>query len=263
MTMPSPDLSPAFPPDFPANAAPLILVTGAARRVGAEIARQLHASGARVALHYRSSADEAETLAAALNAVRTDSAFTVGGDLARFGAADEVAAAVLARAGRLDGLVNNASSFFPTPVGSIDRAAWDELIGSNLMGPLFLSQALAPALQASGGAIVNIVDIHAERPLARYPVYSAAKAGLAALTRALAIELAPAVRVNGVSPGPIDWPEDGQFPPAERARIIDHTLLKRVGSAADIARTVRFLMFDAPYITGQIIAVDGGRSAHL
>ncbi|MDI3514501.1 MAG: pteridine reductase [Rhodocyclaceae bacterium] len=245
------------------NAAPLILVTGAARRVGAGIVSELHAAGARVALHYRHSADEAETLAAALNAVRADSAFTVGGDLARFGAAEEIAAAVMARAGRLDGLVNNASSFFPTPLGRIDRAAWDELIGSNLMGPLFLSQALAPALQASRGAIVNIVDIHAERPLARYPLYCAAKAGLAGLTRALAIELAPAVRVNGVSPGPIDWPEDEQFPPAERARIIDHTLLKRTGSAADIARTVRFLLFDAPYVTGQIIAVDGGRSAHL
>ena len=247
----------------PPNAAPLILVTGAARRVGAEIARELHAAGACVALHYRHSADEAETLAATLNAVRAESAFTGGGDLARCGAAEEIAAAVLARAGRLDGLVNNASSFFASPLGRIDRAAWDELIGSNLMGPLFLSQALAPALQASRGAIVNIVDIHAERPLARYPLYCAAKAGLAGLTRALAIELAPAVRVNGVSPGPIDWPEDGQFPPAERARIIDHTLLKRTGSAADIARTVRFLMFDAPYVTGQIIAVDGGRSAHL
>jgi pteridine reductase len=195
MTMPYPDSTP--------NAAPLILVTGAARRVGAEIARQLHAGGARIAVHYRHSADEAEILAAALNAARAGSAFTVGGDLARFGAAEAVAAGVLARTGRLDGLVNNASSFFPTPVGSIDRAAWDELIGSNLMGPLFLSQALAPALQASAGAIVNIVDIHAERPLARYPLYSAAKAGLAALTRALAIELAPAVRVNGVSPGPM------------------------------------------------------------
>jgi pteridine reductase len=255
MTMPASDLLP--------DAAPLILVTGAARRVGAEIARQLHADGARVALHYRHSADEAETLATALNALRPGSAFTVGGDLARFGVAEEVAAAVLARAGRLDGLVNNASSFFPTPLGTIDRKAWDELIGSNLMGPLFLSQALAPALRARSGAIVNIVDIHAERPLAHYPVYSAAKAGLGALTRALAIELAPAVRVNGVSPGPIEWPEDGQFSPDARQRIIDHTLLKRVGSATDIARTVRFLMFDAPYITGQIIAVDGGRTAHL
>ena len=231
MTMPSPDYLP--------NAAPLILVTGAARRVGAEIARQLHASGARVALHYRSSVGEAEALA------------------------EEIAAQVLARGQGLDGLVNNASSFFPTPVGRIDRAAWDELMGSNLMGPLFLSQAVAPALRAAGGAIVNIVDIHAERPLTGYTVYNVAKGGLATLTRALAIDLAPEVRVNGVAPGPIDWPEDGQFPPEERQRIIAHTLLKRVGSPSDIARTVRFLMLDAPYITGQIIAVDGGRSVHL
>jgi len=243
--------------------APVILVTGAARRVGAEIVRHLHAAGARVALHYRSSAGEAERLAAELDALRAGSAFTVGGDLARFGAAEEIAAAALARFGRIDGLVNNASSFFPTPLGHIDRAAWDELVGSNLMGPLFLSQALAPAIRRRHGAIVNIVDIHAERPLQRYPLYSAAKAGLAGLTRALAIELAPEARVNGISPGPIEWPEDGQFPPDERRRIIDHTLLKRVGSAADIARTVRFLMFEAPYITGQIIAVDGGRSASL
>lgn len=251
MTLPSP------------SPAPLILVTGAARRVGASIARELHAAGARVVLHYRHSAAAAAALAADFNARRPDSAFAVGADLARFGAAEELASRVLALGGRLDGLVNNASSFFPTPVGSIDRAAWDELIGSNLMGPLFLSQALAPALRASGGAIVNLVDIHAERPLPRYPLYSAAKAGLAGLTRALAVELAPAVRVNGVSPGPIEWPEDGQFPATERQHIIDHTLLKRIGSATDIARTVRFLLFDAPYITGQIIAVDGGRSAHL
>lgn len=246
-----------------AGRAPLILVTGAARRVGAEIARNLHAAGARVALHYRRSADEAEALAEALNALRPDSAFTVRGDLARFGAAEEIAAQVLDRGDGLDGLVNNASSFFPTPVGSIDRAAWDELVGSNLMGPLFLSQALAPALRASGGAIVYIVDIHAERPLTGYTVYNVAKGGLATLTRALAIDLAPEVRVNGVAPGPIDWPEDDQFPAAERERIIAHTLLKRAGSPADIARTVRFLILDAPYVTGQIIAVDGGRSVHL
>ena len=243
--------------------APVILVTGAARRVGAAIARELHAAGARVALHYRNSADAAAQLAAELNAVRAHSAFTVGGDLGQFGVAEELARAALARFGRIDGLINNASSFFPTPLGHIDRAAWDDLIGSNLMGPLFLTQALAPSIRLQRGAIVNIVDIHAERPLRRYPLYSAAKAGLAGLTRALAIELAPEVRVNGVSPGPIDWPEDDQFSAEERKQIIEHTLLKRVGTASDIARTVRFLMFDAPYISGQIIAVDGGRSAHL
>ncbi|MBN8441982.1 MAG: pteridine reductase [Thauera sp.] len=243
--------------------APVILVTGAARRVGAEIARQLHASGARIALHYRHSATEADRLASQLNALRAESAFTFGGDLGVEGVPEQVAAAVLARFGRVDGLVNNASSFFPTEVGAIDRAAWDDLIGSNLKGPLFLSQALAPALRAQRGAIVNIVDIHAEQPLKHYLLYSVAKAGLAGLTRALALELAPEVRVNGVSPGPIDWPEDGQFSPAERERIVAHTLLQRTGSPADIACTVRFLLLDAPYITGQILAVDGGRSIHL
>lgn len=243
--------------------APVVLVTGGARRVGAEIVRTLHEAGARIALHYRQSATAAERLAAELDIARPGSAFTVGGDLAVDGVPERVAQAVLARYGRLDGLVNNASSFFPTEVGRIDRAAWDDLIGSNLKGPLFLSQALAPALREARGAIVNIVDIHAEQPLRHYLLYSVAKSGLAGLTRALALELAPEVRVNGVSPGPIDWPEDGQFPPEERARIVAHTLLQRTGSPADIARTVRFLLLDAPYITGQILAVDGGRSIHL
>ena len=196
--------------------------------MGAEIARSLHAAGARVALHYRHSAGEAEALAAAFNALRPDTAFTVKGDLARFGAAEEIAAQVLDRGDGLDGLVNNASSFFPTPVGSIDRAAWDELMGSNLMGPLFLSQALAPALRAAGGAIVNIVDIHAERPLTGYTVYNVAKGGLATLTRALAIDLAPEVRVNGV-----------HFPlirGAHRAtRTVDDVFLLEVFLAAQFA----------------------------
>ena len=170
---------------------------------------------------------------------------------------------VVAQFGRLDGLVCNASSFFPTPLGQIDEAAWHDLVGSNFKAPLFLAQAVAPHLQATGGAIVNITDIHAERPLAGYPLYAAAKGALLTLTRALAIELAPAVRVNAVAPGPILWPEDGQFPGADRAAIVQHTLLKRLGTPEDIARTVRFLMFDAPYITGQTINVDGGRSAHL
>lgn len=242
---------------------PVVLVTGAARRVGAEIARALHAAGADVALHYRSSGAEAGRLAAALNATRPESAWTLQGDLKEDGQPEALALAVLARRGRLDALVNNASSFYPTPLGTIDAAAWTELVGSNLKGPLFLSQAAAPALRESRGAIVNIVDIHAERPLRHYPLYCAAKAGLSGLTRALAIELAPEVRVNGVSPGPVEWPEDDQITPPEKDAIIRHTLLGRVGSPADIARTVRFLIFDAPYITGQILAVDGGRSVHL
>jgi pteridine reductase len=170
---------------------------------------------------------------------------------------------VLERFGRLDALVNNASSFYPTAVGSITEVQWSDLIGSNLKAPLFLAQAAAPALEASGGAIVNIIDIHAERPLRGYPLYCAAKAGLAGLTRALAVEMGPRVRVNGVAPGPIQWPDDGSFDAVAKDAIVEHTLLKRVGEPADIARTVLFLLADAPYITGQIIAVDGGRSAHL
>jgi pteridine reductase len=243
---------------------PVILITGAARRVGAEIARTLHAAGACVAIHYRSSAHEAETLAAELNAARADSAAAFKADLLDVVALPPLVAAVVARFGRLDGLVNNASSFFPTKVGAVDTAAWDDLIGSNLKAPLFLAQAAAPYLSAAAGCIVNITDVHAERPLKGFPVYCAAKGGLLNLTRSLAIELAPAVRVNAVAPGPIEWPDDDvSFPPAERAAIVEHTLLKRVGSPADIARTVKFLVFDAPYITGQVINVDGGRTAHL
>lgn len=245
------------------NEAPVILVTGAARRVGAAVARSLHGAGARIVLHYRSAANEAEALAREFNALRADSAACVRGDLARDGEPARIAADALACFGRLDGLVNNASSFFPTALGEIDETAWSELIGSNLKGPLFLTQALAPALREARGAIVNIVDIHAERPFRGYLVYCAAKAGLLGLTRALAVELAPQVRVNGVSPGPIAWPEDGQYAPEERSAIIADTLLQRQGSPEDIASAVRFLMLDAPYVTGQILAVDGGRSAHL
>lgn len=244
-------------------ATPVILITGAARRVGAAIARALHADGAHVVLHYRHSIEDARALADALNAERPDSASLAGGDLKEDGVPEAIIAGVVHRRGRLDALVNNASSFFPTPMGSIDLAAWDDLMGSNLKAPLFLSQAAAPYLHEQRGSIVNIVDIHAERPLRNYPVYSAAKAGLLGLTRALALELAPDIRVNGIAPGAIVWPEDRQFSSAEREAIIAHTLLKREGEPHDIARTARFLIFDAPYITGQIIAVNGGRNAHL
>lgn len=241
----------------------VVLITGAARRVGAEIARGLHAVGATVALHCRRSSGEAEALARELCAQRSGSAFTLQADLLEAGAAESLVAAAVGRQGRLDGLVNNASSFYPTPVGTITEADWADLVGSNMKAPLFLTQAAAPALSAAGGAVVNIVDIHAERPLAGYPVYCAAKAGLLGLTRAMAVELAPRVRVNGVAPGAIAWPEDGQFSEAERAVIERHALLGRTGSPADIAGAVRFLLFEAPYVTGQILAVDGGRSAHL
>jgi pteridine reductase len=243
---------------------PVVLVTGAARRVGAEIARALHAAGACVAIHYRSSAADAAALAAELNATRPDSAAVFPADLLDMNALPRLVESVVARFGRLDALVNNASSFFATKVGAVDAAAWDDLIGSNLKAPLFLSQAAAPHLAHSGGCIVNITDIHAERPLKGYLLYCAAKAGLLGLTRALALELGPAVRVNAVAPGAIEWPAGTvDFPPAARTAIIDHTLLKRVGSPADVARTVKFLVFDAPYVTGQVINVDGGRTTYL
>lgn len=246
--------------------APVILVTGAAHRVGAAIARHLHAAGAHLALHYRQSAEAAQQLANELNQQRPDSASCHQADLCQTSTLTVLLTEVLQQHGRLDGLVNNASSFYATPLGQIDEATWDDLVGSNFKGPLFLSQAAAPHLQARQGAIINITDIHAEQPLKNYPLYCAAKAGLLGLTRALALELAPAVRVNAVAPGPIDWPTGtaaADFNAAAQQRIIEQTLLQRQGSAEDIARTVGFLLFDAPYITGQVIAVDGGRSIHL
>ena len=246
-----------------ATSAPVILITGAARRVGAAIAVALHAAGARVVLHARQSLADAEALARRLNSERSGSVRIVSADLLDTTSIEPLIANAVAQFNRLDGLVCNASSFFPTPIGKIDEAAWHDLVGSNFKAPLFLAQAAAPYLRAAGGTIVNITDIHAERPLAGYPLYAAAKGALLTLTRALAIELAPEVRVNAVAPGPILWPEDGQFPDDQRDAIVRHTLLKRPGSPDDIASAVRFLMLNAPYITGQVINVDGGRSAHL
>ena len=240
----------------------VILVTGAARRVGSAIVRHLHGQGARIVLHCRSARAEADALAGALNGARIDSAMVVQADLLDTAQLPALVAAVTARYGRLDGLVNNASSFYPTAVGEINETAWQDLVGSNFKAPLFLAQAAAPALRVSGGAIVNITDIHAERPLQGYPLYSAAKGALLTLTRALAVELAPEIRVNAVAPGPILWPDDGQLDDGSRAEIVRHTLLKREGTPEDIAGAVAFLM-SAAYITGQVINVDGGRTAHL
>jgi pteridine reductase len=240
-----------------------VLVTGAAKRVGRSIARELHAAGANIMLHYRTAAEAAEAIAAELNALRPDSAVCQQADLLDIDALSMLVATTVAHFGRLDALVNNASSFFATPLGQIDLAAWDDLVGSNLKAPLFLTQAAAPHLRSAHGAVVNITDIHAERPLAGYPVYCAAKAGLLGLTRALAIELAPEIRVNAVAPGPILWPDDRAFDDGMRDRIVEHTLLKRAGSPQDISRAVRFLLNDATYVTGQVINVDGGRTAHL
>jgi len=241
----------------------VVLVTGAARRVGAEIARVLHAEGAVLALHYRGSKPEAQALVAELNASRPGSALAFQADLLETGQLSRLVEEIANHFGRLDALVNNASSFFATPLSAIGEGEWNDLVGTNLKAPLFLSQAAAPHLAVARGAIVNITDIHAERPLKNYPLYCAAKAGLAGLTRALALELGPHVRVNGIAPGPILWPEDGSFDADAQAKVVSRTLLKRCGEPADIARTVRFLLADAPYVTGQIISVDGGRSVVL
>ena len=238
------------------------LVTGAARRIGAAIARRLHAAGASVVLHYRGAETEAAALETELNAARAASALRVKADLLAPIAPKALVGASLERFGRLDVLVNNASTFYPTAVGSIEPGHWEELMGSNLRAPLFLAQQAAPHLAKNYGAIVNLADIHAERPLKGYLVYSVAKAGLAALTRALALELAPEVRVNAISPGAIAWPEDGQFEPRERERIVAGTPLARLGSPEEIALAVHFLA-TAPFITGQVLAVDGGRSLFL
>ncbi|MGH8744965.1 MAG: pteridine reductase [Burkholderiales bacterium] len=238
------------------------LVTGGAKRVGEAIVRRLHASGARVALHYRSSEIDAARLEGELVAARAGSAVRLRRDLLEPNAAEALVAAVLERFGRLDLLVNNASVFYPGRIGVIEPRHWDELVGSNLRAPLFVSQAAAPHLRQARGAIVNITDIHAERPLKGFPVYSVAKAGLAALTRSLALELAPEVRVNAVAPGAIAWPEEGKFDHAERGRIVATTPLGRIGSPADIAQAVHFLA-TASFVTGQTVAVDGGRSIFL
>ena len=238
------------------------LVTGGARRVGAAIARRLHAAGASVLVHYRDSELDAAALVAQLNAERPKSAATVKAELLAPIAPKALVSAALQAFGRLDVLVNNASSFFAVPLGEIESSHWEELIGSNLRAPLFICQEAAPQLARHQGSIVNIVDIHADRPLKGYPLYSVAKAGLASLTRALALELAPGVRVNGVAPGAIAWPEDGQFEDAERNRIIATTPLGRIGAPEDIAQAVLYLAC-AGFVTGQVVSVDGGRSIFL
>jgi len=237
----------------------VVLVTGAARRIGAAIVTRLHENGARVAIHYRGSATEADALAGQLNASRSKSAAAFQADLLDIGCLAPLVDDVVDWGGRLDGLINNASTFYPTPVGSITEEHWIDLMGSNLKAPLFLSQAAAPHLRRSRGAIINLVDIHAQRPLRNHPVYGPAKAGLAMLTRALAKDLAPDIRVNGVSPGAILWPEEGMSDSAQQS-ILRQVPLERPGNPADIAGCVLYLLRDATYVTGQIIAVDGGRS---
>lgn len=242
----------------------VVLITGGAKRVGAAICRRLHARGADLMIHYRSSAIDARALQDELNDARPDSVSLIQADLLNISVLPSLVFDTVSRFGRLDVLINNASSFFPTNIGEITENAWDDLVGTNLKAPLFLSQAAAPQLRKHHGCIVNIVDIHAEKPLKNYLVYSTAKGGLVALTKALARELSPGTRVNAVAPGAILWPEDEVWADAlSRQRIINQTLLKRVGEPDDIAKTVAFLVADAPYVTGQVIAVDGGRSVNL
>ncbi|HTS86841.1 MAG TPA: pteridine reductase [Usitatibacter sp.] len=241
-----------------------VLITGAARRIGAAIARRLHGAGARVALHCNRSWEEGEALASELNAGRAGSAFVVQGDLLDVGELARIVGDAAAALGKLDALVNNASSFHATPFGTIGERDWEDLVGTNLRAPLLLAQAAAPLLREAKGAIVNIADIHADRPLRNFVVYSIAKAGLVGLTKSLALELGPDVRVNAVAPGAILWPDGGQhFDPAERSRIAEQTPLARIGSPEDVAGAVKYLLFDAPFVTGQVLAVDGGRSIHL
>lgn len=243
----------------PGHERPVALITGAGRRVGAAIARTLHAAGYDLALHYRHSADEARALARDLEAQRSDSTLLLQGELADLPALPELIDRLLAHYGRLDALVNNASTFYPTPLGVATPAQWNELFASNAQAPFFLSQAAIPALREARGGIVNLVDIYAERPLANYPLYCMAKAALAAMTRSLALDLGPEIRVNGIAPGAVLWPGEGK-PHADQQTMLARTPLQRTGSPDDVAGAVLWLLRDAPFVTGQIIRVDGGRT---
>lgn len=237
----------------------VVLITGAARRVGAAIARRLHADGYDLVLHYRGSSADMQALADELDAARPASTLKLQAELADFDRLPELVARTVGHFGRLDGLVNNASAFYPTPAGTTTPAQWDDLFAVNARAPFFLAQAAAPYLKAACGAIVNIADVYAERPRADLAVYAASKDALLAVSRGLAVSLAPEVRVNAVSPGAILWP-DGGIDPAVQARLLAQTPLGRVGNPDDIAGTVAWLLGDtAAYVTGQVIHVDGGR----
>jgi len=236
-----------------------VLITGAARRVGAAIARTLQAAGANVMIHYRKSGDEAHALSHELNSLRGGSVALVKGDLLDIKRLGNLVETTIRTFGQLDVLINNASTFYATPLGEITEDHWDDLLGTNLKAPLFLAQAAAPALRATRGLVLNIADIHGMRPLRRYTTYSVAKAGLIMLTRSLARELGPQARANAICPGPVMWPEDRTDRALQR-KIIERTQLKRPGSPEDVARAALFLCAEAPYVTGQILAVDGGRS---
>lgn len=242
----------------------VVLITGGAKRVGAAICKELHAQGAQLMIHYNTSTTEARALQAELNLIRSDSVAIIQGDLLNIDALPKLVEETVNQFGKLDVLINNASTYYPTEIGKINEANWQDLMGSNLKAPIFLTQAAATELRKSHGCVVNITDMHVERPKKGYIVYSVAKAGLVTLTKSLAHELSPEVRVNAVAPGPVQWPEGNpQFDEVYRQRVINQTLLKRVGEPEDVAKAVKFLIYDAPFITGHVLAVDGGRSLNL
>lgn len=242
----------------------VVLITGGAKRVGAAICRELHANGANLMIHYKTSIKEARALHAELNLQRANSVAIIQGDLLNIAVLPSLVHETIKQFSRLDVLINNASTYYPTEIGHINEDNWHDLVGSNLKAPMFLAQAAAAELRKNHGCIVNITDMHVERPKKSYVVYSVAKAGLVTLTKSLAQELGPEVRVNAVAPGPVQWPENNpQFDEVYRQRVISQTLLKRVGEATDIAKAVKFLIYDAPFVTGHVLAVDGGRSLNL
>jgi len=235
-----------------------VLITGGAKRIGARIARTLHAQDMNLVIHFNTSSDDANELCSELNSIRNDSAIAIGANLTNQDEVESLINKVIERTGQLDVLINNASTFYPTPIEDITLDDWDNLVGTNLKAPLFLCKYAAPHIKKSKGSIINIVDIHASKPLKNHPIYGPAKSGLVMLTRSLAKDLAPEVRVNGIAPGMILWPENE--PPEEiKQKVVNQIPLKRTGEPNDIAKTVLFLIADADYITGQIIAVDGGR----
>ena len=242
----------------------VVLITGGAKRVGAEICRELHAHGASLMIHYKTSITEARALQAELNLQRVNSVAIIQGDLLNIAVLPSLVSETVNQFGKLDVLINNASTYYATEIGKITEENWHDLIGSNLKAPIFLAQAAAVELRKNYGCIVNITDMHIERPKKGYVVYSVAKAGLVTLTKSLAHELSPEVRVNAVAPGPVQWPENNpQFDEVYRQRVINQTLLKKIGEPQDIAKAVKFLVADAPFITGHVLAVDGGRSLNL
>ncbi len=238
------------------------LITGASKRIGASIVRELHHSGYNVIIHYGSSAEIAHDLATSLNLQRENSATCLQGDLLSIESIEALAKKAVSAWGGINALVNNASSFYPTSIESATEKDWDNLLGSNLKGPFFLTQQLLKTLTSHRGCVVNIIDIHADKPLSNHPIYCMAKAGLAMMTKSLAKDLAPDIRVNGVSPGAILWPET-ENETKEKLAILEKIPLKSIGETSDIANTVKFLVEDAPYITGQILTVDGGRSLSM